>query len=296
MPTSRAVIKGGRSYGEQRPTCQGKEETKEGWEEERQSARMMSDHNVIFIAMLFGCFIVSICIHESAHALMALALGDPGPRNDGRLSLNPLRQMTAMGTAVALLLAFLSGGSTLGWGKPVRFDALKLRVGPNFGTILVALAGPLVNLVLGLGGAFALRAIQSQGFISDVNAPLQGATAYQQVGGALPWPALRAEQLLFAFVVVNIILFLVNLIPLYPLDGYRVLFALLPSRQAVSFRRAEPYMELIIIGLLFLLPLILQFTGASGLEVLSPFYWVNKGTDAIVLAVVNPAYLILPLV
>ncbi len=253
--------------------------------------------NVIFIAMLFGCFIVSICIHESAHALMALALGDPGPRNDGRLSMNPLRQMTAMGTAVALFLAFLSGGSTLGWGKPVRFDALKLRVGPNFGTILVALAGPLANLVLGLGGAFALQAIpQSQQFLQDVNSPLSGATPLQQVGGALPWPALRAEQLLFAFIVVNIVLFLVNFIPLYPLDGYRVLFALLPSRQAVSFRRAEPYMELIIIGLLFLLPLILQFTGASGLEVLSPFYWVNKGTDAIVFAVVNPAYQIFPLV
>src|SRR5215813_13075671 len=114
--------------------------------------------NVIFIVMLLVAFVFSICIHESAHALIALALGDPGPRNDGRISLNPLRQMTAMGTAVAIVLAFLFG-FTLGWGKPVRFDALKLKFGPNVGTILVALAGPLANLALGVGCAFALAAI-----------------------------------------------------------------------------------------------------------------------------------------
>ncbi len=253
--------------------------------------------NVVFIAMLFGAFVVSICIHESAHTLVALALGDPGPRNDGRLSMNPLRQMTAMGTAVAIVLAFLSGGLTLGWGKPVRFDALKLRLGPNVGTILVALAGPVANLALGLGCAFAIRAIpQPQQFFLDANSNLAGATALQLVDGTLPWWVLRGEQLLFAFAVVNIGLFLVNLIPLYPLDGYRVVFALLPSRQAVSFRRAEPYMELIILALLFVLPMILQFSGASELEILSPFYWVSRGTGALVFAVVNPAYGILPLV
>src|SRR5215469_6180327 len=104
--------------------------------------------NVIFIVMLLASFVISICIHESAHALAALALGDPGPRNDGRISLNPLRQMAAMGTAVGIVLAFLYGGLTLGWGKPVRFDALKLKPGPNVGTVLVALAGPLANLAL----------------------------------------------------------------------------------------------------------------------------------------------------
>jgi len=256
--------------------------------------------NVIFIAMLFGAFVLSISIHESAHALMALLLGDPGPRNDGRLSLNPLRQMAAIGTAVAIIMAFLYGlayGLTLGWGKPVRFDALKLRGGPNFGSILVALAGPVTNLALGLAGAFALQAIpRSPQFLQDVSAPMLGTTALQQVGGALPWWELRGEQLLFAFIIVNIALFFTNLIPLYPLDGYRVLFALLPSRQAISFRRAEPYMELIVLFLLFFLPMILQFAGASGLEVLTPFYWVYRGTDALVTSIVHPAYLILPLV
>jgi Zn-dependent protease len=258
--------------------------------------------NVIFIAMLFGAFVVSICIHESAHALMALALGDPGPRNDGRVSLNPLRQMTAMGTAVALVLAFLStlslaftapAGLALGWGKPVRFDALKLKLGPNVGTILVALAGPLANLVLGVGCAFALQAIpQPRQFFPDATSHLAVPTALSLVDGVLPWWALRGEQLLFAFVVVNIGLFLVNFIPLYPLDGYRILFALLPSRQAISFRRTEPYMELIVLGILFLLPMIISFSGAAELAFLSPFYWVVRGTLTIAQFIVNPAYLI----
>jgi Zn-dependent protease len=255
--------------------------------------------NVILAVMLFGAFVVSICIHESAHALAALALGDSSPRNDGRVSLNPLRQLTALGTAVALVLSFLStlylvgaaAGLALGWGQPVRFDALKLRFGPNVGTVLVALAGPLANLVLGVGCAFVLGAIpQSQHFFIDGLSCLNGSTGAKCLSDVIPWWQLRGEQLLFAFVVVNLGLFLINLIPLYPLDGYRVLFALLPSRQAVSFRRAEPYMELIVLGLLFLLPMIISFSGAGELAYLSPFYWIFRGTLAIATSLINPLY------
>jgi Zn-dependent protease len=258
--------------------------------------------NVIFIVMLLGAFVVSICIHESAHALMALALGDSGPRNDGRISMNPLRQMAPMGTAVAVMLAFLStltlafafpAGLALGWGKPVRFDALKLKPGPNFGTILVALAGPLANLLLGVACAFGLQAIpQSQQFFRDITSCVSGSTPLQCIGGSLPWWALRGEQVLFAFMVVNLGLFLVNLIPLYPLDGYRIVFALLPSRQAVSFRRAEPYMELILLGILFIVPMLISFSGASELAFLSPFYWVMRGTLSIAQSIVDPSYVV----
>lgn len=257
--------------------------------------------NVIFIVMLFVAFVVSICIHESAHALAALALGDDTPRHDGRISLNPLRQMTALGTMVALILSFLStfslylagaaAGLALGWGKQVRFDALKLRFGPNVGTILVALAGPLSNFVLGILGAFGLAAIhQPQRFFDDVLFCAHGSTAVQCVDGTIPWWQFRGEQLLFAFIVVNIGLFLINLIPLYPLDGYRVLFALLPSRQAISFRRAEPYMELIVLAILFILPMLISFTGAGELALLSPFYWVFRGTLAIAGTIIDPNY------
>ncbi len=256
--------------------------------------------NVILAVMLFGAFVVSICIHESAHALAALALGDSGPRNDGRVSLNPLRQLTALGTTVALVLAFLStlyltaltAGLALGWGKPVRFDALKLRFGPNVGTVLVALAGPLANLVLGVGCAFGLNAIpQPPKLFLTAGTCISGSTGAQCLSGVIPWWQLRGEQLLFAFVVVNIGLFLINLIPLYPLDGYRVLFALLPSKQAISFRRAEPYMELIVLGLLFVLPMIISFSGAGELAYLSPFYWIFRGTLAIAFSIMKGDYL-----
>ena len=259
----------------------------------------MGPFNVIFAVMLFASFIVSICIHESAHALAALALGDDSPRHDGRISLNPLRQMTALGTTVALILSFLStlylagayAGLALGWGKQVRFDALKLRFGPNIGTILVALAGPVSNLVLGIAGAFGLAAIhQPQRFFDDLLFCAHGSTASQCIDGAIPWWQFRGEQLLFAFIVVNIGLFLINLIPLYPLDGYRVLFALLPSRQAISFRRAEQYMELIVLAILFILPMLITLTGAGELALLSPFYWVFRGTLAIAESIINPNY------
>lgn len=248
--------------------------------------------NIIFIAMLFVAFVVSISIHESAHALMALLLGDDGPRNDGRLSLNPLNQMAPMGGMVALVLAFLSA-LPLGWGKPVRFDALKLRLGPNVGMILVALAGPLSNLLLGLGCGFALQAIPQAHFTEVISTCLQGAQGLQCAAGPLPWWALRGEQLLFAFMLVNIGLCLFHLIPLYPLDGYKIVFALLPSRQAVGFRRAEPYMELILLGVIFLLPLLIDLSGSAALQVISPLYWIGKGIDAISSAVVSPFYLLI---
>ncbi len=246
--------------------------------------------NIIFIAMLFGAFIVSICIHESAHALMALILGDDGPRNDGRLSLNPFNQMAPMGGMVALILAFLSS-LPLGWGKPVRFDALKLRLGPNVGMILVALAGPLANLLLGLGCGFALQSIPQAHFIEVISTCLQGAQGLQCAEGPLPWWALRGEQMLFAFMLVNIGLSLFHLIPLYPLDGYKIVFALLPSRQAIGFRRAEPYMELILLAVIFLLPVLISLMGNAELQVITPTYWIFRGVDAISSAVISPLYL-----
>jgi Zn-dependent protease len=252
--------------------------------------------NIIFIVMLFGAFVFSICVHDSAHALMALVLGDDGPRTDGRLSLNPLRHFAPMGGMVALVLAFRAL-LPLGWSQPVRFDALKLRVGPNFGIILVALAGPLANLLLAVVCGLTLQVIPQAHFTGVLSAcvqeGVQGVQLLACVGGSLPWWALRGEQLLFALFYVNVALAMFNLIPLYPLDGYKLVFALLPSRQAVGFRRAEPYMELILLGVIFLLPLLISLSGNGQLVVLSPVYWIVKGLDAITSAVVNPLFVVI---
>ena len=100
--------------------------------------------NAIVIVETFLAFVVAVTIHEAAHAGMAALLGDSSPLASGRLSLSPRRQMATIGTIAAIVFAFDYFGG-LGWGRPVDVDARRLRVGPNFGLILVSLASPVVQ-------------------------------------------------------------------------------------------------------------------------------------------------------
>lgn len=224
--------------------------------------------NVILIVETFIAFVIAITIHEAAHAGMATLLGDPTPAAEGRLTVSPRPQMAAVGTIVAIVscIGGLPGG--LGWGKPVDFDARKLRVGPNLGSILVALAGPLMNAILGVAVAFGLLLIPGFHLLglatlrcgaSSIGAGLFGGPLQGCLSQAQPWYLIRIEQFLLAFAVTNILLALLNIIPLHPLDGYRVLYALLPTRQALSFRNFEPYMELTLLVIFFVIPWILSF-------------------------------------
>ena len=108
--------------------------------------------NVIVVVETFIAFILAVVIHEAAHAATAALLGDTTLAARRRLSLNPRRQLSAIGVIVAIAQSFnLYAG--LGWGKTLEVDARRLRVGPNLGTILVALAGPVVNAIIGIGVA-----------------------------------------------------------------------------------------------------------------------------------------------
>lgn len=222
--------------------------------------------NAILIVETFIAFVIAITLHEAAHAAMATLLGDATPSSDGRLTASPRQQMAGIGTIVAIVscMAFLPalpGG--LGWGKPVDIDARRLRVGPNFGSILVALAGPLMNAFLGVAISFGLLLIP--GFHRLGLATLRcgngsfGGPLQDCLSQAQPWYVIRIEQFLLAFAVTNILIALLNIIPLHPLDGYRVLYALLPTRQALSFRNFEPYMELTLLVIFFVIPWILSF-------------------------------------
>lgn len=226
--------------------------------------------NAIVVFETFIAFIIAVSIHEAAHAGAAALLGDGSPAAAGRLSLAPQRQMATIGTIVAVVFS-TTAFAGLGWGKPVDVDARRLRVGPDFGLLLVALAAPAVNLLLGLGILFGLQAIPGYADLGNALLPAgtptsgftpgcQGALGealqsclHQAQSGAV----LRVEQFLFVLALTSIVLALVNLIPLHPLDGYRVLYALLPARQAISFRRFEPYMELSLLILFFVLPYLL---------------------------------------
>ena len=226
--------------------------------------------NVIVVVETFLAFIVAVTIHEAAHAAMAGILGDTSPAAEGRLSLVPRRQMAAIGTVVAIVTS-VGGLGTLGWGKPVDIDARRLRGGANFGTILVAIAGPLVNLGVGIGIAFGLLVIPSFTALSSAAsrcAPDSGAALFgiglQDCLATAQSPYLvRVEQFLVALAVVNVLLAIVNCIPLHPLDGYKVVYALLPTAQALRFRDFESYMEVVLLVIFFVIPYLARLFGST---------------------------------
>jgi len=203
--------------------------------------------NVVLAFMIIGSFLVAVIIHEFGHSLVATMLGDPTPRKEGRLSAGLRTHIDPIGTMLCVILAFFpvaAGPVGLGWGKPVKVDPWKLRGGPNFGTLLVTLGGLLISLIVGVLFAFLLRFMP----LSFLN------NAY----------TVRITQLVIVFASVNICMVIFNLIPLYPLDGYQIVYTLLPSRQAVQFAKSATYGPFIILGVLFLLPFLAQIGGLSG--------------------------------
>ena len=182
---------------------------------------------VLLIYLLIG-FLVGFTIHESSHALMAYALGDPTAKDKGRLSLNPLVHLHPLGTLSILLLG-------LGWGQPVPVDATKLRPGAKVGMALVGVAGPLANLLTAACLAIPLR-LHVIPFMP------------RTIGGFI----VSYGLLLSLAVWLNIGMALFNLIPLMPLDGSRLLSVLLPSRWFSILSRYELYGLILIIVLLVL--------------------------------------------
>jgi Zn-dependent protease len=222
--------------------------------------------NVIVIVETFVAFVIAISIHESAHSGMARLLGDTTQDSDGRLTLNPARQLAPIGTLVAGVLSFSYVG--LGWGRPVQVDVDRLRGGRDFGSILIAVAGPIANLLIGLSIGAGLHFVPNFERVGKETDPAVGACPLSHLAGqgleqclAFLQPAyvLRLEQFAIALAVTSIVIALVNVLPIYPLDGYRVLYALLPEDPALRFRRAEPYMEALLLIIFFVLPILFRF-------------------------------------
>ena len=203
--------------------------------------------NVVLAFMIIGSFLVAVIIHEFGHSLVATILGDPTSRKEGRLFPSLRTNIDPVGTMLCVILAFFPVAAYpvgLGWGKPVKVDPWKLRGGPNFGTLLVTLGGILMSLFVGLLFAFLLHFIP----VSFLN------NAF----------TIRIPQLIIVFASVNICLAIFNLVPLYPLDGYQIVYTLLPSRQAVQFAKSAVYGPFIILGILFLLPFLGQIGNLGG--------------------------------
>lgn len=166
---------------------------------------LAGDLNLTRMLLLILAFVVAIAVHEANHALVATALGDDTPRRYGRLSLNPIRHIDLTGLVVFVLVG-------VGWGwTPV--NPQNLRPNPRAGNALVAAAGPLANLALALALSLPLRA-------------------------ELAMPLLL-QQFLFVAAALNLLLFVFNLIPIPPLDGFTVLLGLLPGHLARALQQLE---------------------------------------------------------
>ncbi|UZR28882.1 site-2 protease family protein [Methylococcus mesophilus] len=163
----------------------------------------------------------AITLHEVAHGWVASRLGDNTAKSLGRLSLNPLRHIDPVGTILVpgLLLAF--GGFIFGWAKPVPVDWGRLRH-PRRDMALVAVAGPGANLIMALGWAILLRLAA-------------------ELPESLDYVALPLGLMGKAGVAINSVLMVLNLLPIPPLDGSRVVSTLLPLRAAIQYSRIEPY-------------------------------------------------------
>lgn len=172
---------------------------------------------IAFLALVIP-LLYSIILHEVSHGWMALALGDDTAKTAGRLSLNPLKHLDPAGTLALLIVGF-------GWAKPVPVDYSKLR-NLRSGIMLVSFAGCLMNILIATAALLLLQldGVASNNFIAAV---------------------------LLVFARINILLGALNLIPIPPLDGSRMLLAALPPRGQMALIKIEPYGMFILFALIF---------------------------------------------
>jgi Zn-dependent protease len=192
--------------------------------------------NIDFVAVGIGLAIIllSLTIHEAAHAWTADRLGDPTARRLGRVSFNPVVHIDPIGTLLLPIIAAVSHLPLIGWAKPVPVTIRNLRH-PRRDFMIVAAAGPVSNLLQAIAGALILRALF----------PIGGAGVFDGgTRGAL------VENALMLAVEINLLLAFFNLIPVPPLDGGNVLLGLLPPRAAIAYSQLRQYGFLVLYALM----------------------------------------------
>jgi Zn-dependent protease len=190
------------------------------------------------IAVMAPPFIFAVVLHEVSHGWVAEKLGDPTARNAGRLTLNPLRHIDLFGTIIMpIVLYFATAGQfVVGSAKPVPINPNNFK-NPKRDMALSSLAGPGINLIMALLFSFFLRVI-----IPSVEELFP-----KQVW---EWIVIPIAYMLGYGVLLNIILAVLNLVPIPPLDGSRVIYWILPDRYAAVYYRLEPFGLFIILALL----------------------------------------------
>lgn len=192
----------------------------------------MGSINILQKIILWGIpLLFAITVHEVAHGWIAAKLGDPTAKMLGRLTLNPIKHIDLIGTIIVPLTLLMLGGFIFGWAKPVPITWQNLK-NPKRDTALVALAGPMANLMMALLWAMVAK-IGSLLKGNDNSLSLKVIIAMGEIG-----------------IIVNIVLLILNLFPIPPLDGSRIVSAFLPGRLAYQYNRLELVGFFILIGLI----------------------------------------------
>jgi Zn-dependent protease len=209
--------------------------------------------------------ILAITMHEAAHGFASRLLGDDTAWREGRVTLNPIRHIDPVGTLLIPVTLLVFGSPFMfGYAKPVPVNFGRLR-NPRSGMVLVAAAGPAINIVLATVSAILLI------YVSDYLPDIMRDWAIANLRNS---------------VLVNLVLAVFNLLPLPPLDGGRILVGLLPRQPAMALARVEPYGFFILIGVLFILPMLGRQLGLSLDFVSRAVLWgVNTLLDGILLLI-----------
>ncbi len=183
---------------------------------------------ITYIIILLTAFPV----HEFSHAWVADRFGDDTPRANGRLTLNPFAHLDPLGTIMMLLVGF-------GWAKPVPINPYALQRRSSAAPMLVSLAGPMSNFLMAIIAAIPFRL----GLVSSA-----------EIQSSMPTLLPNVATFLSIFIEINLLLMLFNLIPLFPLDGEKVIDYFLPPSGQQFMDNIRPYSPIILMVLLFVLP------------------------------------------